>query len=99
MDFYDTFVDLYLISLGGCVTYNIGGFGYMGYLISAGKYSQCRIRQDALMQPKIKHPCTWITNANESIGIGHDSPPDIIETVENTTNNNNIIEPYFLPSM
>ena len=90
-DFYDTFIDLYLISLGGCVTYNIGGFGYMGYLMSAGYDSSCRVRQDALTQPKIKKPCSW-TNPGDN--VGHVLLPAKIDTVKD-----NPTEPYFIPPM
>jgi hypothetical protein len=33
-DFYDLFVDLYLLGLGSCVTYGMGGYGYFASLIS-----------------------------------------------------------------
>ena len=57
-EFYDTFVDLYLIALGGCVTYNKGGFGHMGWLVGAGN-TTCRLRQDAMDRPKIHNKCYW----------------------------------------
>ena len=34
VDFYDTFVDLYLLALSRCVTYNMGGFGTWALYIS-----------------------------------------------------------------
>ena len=57
-EFYDTFIDLYLIALGGCVTYNKGGYGHMGWLIGAGN-TTCRTRQDAMDRPVIHDKCYW----------------------------------------
>lgn len=34
IDFYDTFVDLYLLALSRCITYNMGGFGTWALYIS-----------------------------------------------------------------
>ena len=42
-EFYDTFVDLYLLALGGCVTYNKGGYGHWSLLI--GGNVSCSINQ------------------------------------------------------
>jgi hypothetical protein len=42
-NFYDTFVDLYLLAMAGCVTYNKGGYGHWGMLI--GGHPQCEMRQ------------------------------------------------------
>jgi hypothetical protein len=41
-DFYDTFVDLYLLGMSRCLTYNIGGFGKWGLLL--GYNSSCGMR-------------------------------------------------------
>jgi hypothetical protein len=41
-DYYDTFVDLYLLGMSGCVTYNQGGFGSWASLISFN--SSCAIQ-------------------------------------------------------
>lgn len=35
--FYDTFIDLYLLALGGCVTYSNGGYGHWGTLLLKSK--------------------------------------------------------------
>lgn len=57
-DFYDSFVDLYLMALGsGCVTYNKGGYGHMGLMM--GVNSSCALLQDALDKPAIHNPCHW----------------------------------------
>jgi len=41
-DFYDTFVDLYLLGLSRCVAYGVGGFGHWGLMI--GYNSSCGFR-------------------------------------------------------
>lgn len=41
-DFYDTFVDLYLLGMSRCLTYNIGGYGKWGLLL--GYNSSCGMR-------------------------------------------------------
>jgi hypothetical protein len=57
-DFYDTFVDLYLIALGGCVTLNKGGFGHWALLI--GSDYQCRIHQKTATTGTIRRICDWV---------------------------------------
>ena len=59
-DFYDTFVDLYLIALGGCVTFNKGGFGHWGLLISGN--ITCFINQRTSDFGKVKNVCDWKTS-------------------------------------
>ena len=41
VDFYDILVDLYILSLGRCVTQSRGGFGRLAYLLS-GHDMDCR---------------------------------------------------------
>jgi hypothetical protein len=57
-DFYDTFVDLYLIALGGCVTFNKGGYGHWGLLI--GGDPQCFIDQGTR-----QGGCRWHTGGGQ----------------------------------
>ena len=57
-DFYDAFVDLYLLGLATCVTYNKGGYGHLGLLLS--RNVTCGLRQDAMDRPKIHKPCHWV---------------------------------------
>ena len=57
-DFYDTFIDLYLIALGGCVTYNKGGFGHWGLLI--GGDVSCFINQETKSKVKLVKKCSWL---------------------------------------
>jgi hypothetical protein len=63
-DFYDTFVDLYLIALGGCVTYNRGGYGHWGLLIG-GDY-QCFIDQATTQGGNIKLKCKWLEGKDQA---------------------------------
>lgn len=64
-DFFDGFVDLYILAQADCVTYNKGGFGILGLLMS--RNASCGIRQDALDRPKIQHPCSWMgSNGNQT---------------------------------
>jgi hypothetical protein len=67
-DFYDTFVDLYLLATGNCVTYNVGGFGKWALLIS--KNSSCFNVQDTFWQG-IRNPCDW----DDGIGEADALPP------------------------
>jgi len=57
-NFYDTFVDLYLLAMAGCVTYNKGGYGHWGMLI--GGHPHCQVRQ-ALVGDMLKRNelCTF----------------------------------------
>lgn len=57
-DFYDTFVDVYIMGHSDCMTYNNGGYGLLGLFI--GRNSSCGIRQDALSNPRIRNPCIWV---------------------------------------
>lgn len=64
-DFYDTFVDLYLLSLAGCVTFNKGGYGHWGLLI--GGNLDCKINQATRANGRPKRICQW-----------HKAPPEEI---------------------
>ena len=55
-DFYDVFVDLYLMGMGRCLTYNRGGFGSLALLI--GYDSSCFYYQKTSHQG-IKVRCNW----------------------------------------
>ncbi|KAI2496894.1 hypothetical protein MHU86_17587 [Fragilaria crotonensis] len=54
-EYYDVFVDLYLIALSRCVTYNIGGFGEWGLWMS--RYASCAVRHGKDRHPIL--PCNW----------------------------------------
>jgi hypothetical protein len=47
--FYDTFVDLYLLSYGTCSTYGIGNYGHWARIISRG--NNCYIRHTERICP------------------------------------------------
>jgi hypothetical protein len=55
-EYYDIFVDLYLIALARCVSYNIGGFGEWGLWMS--RNSSCFIQHGKLKNPV--RPCSWV---------------------------------------
>lgn len=58
--FYDTFVDLYLLGMSRCLTYNIGGFGKWGLLL--GYNSSCGLRHQTGYGYKRDGltPCRWV---------------------------------------
>lgn len=57
-DFFDSFVDIYIMGHADCLTYNKGGYGLLGLFMSRN-YS-CGLRQDAIDRPHIRNPCTWM---------------------------------------
>jgi hypothetical protein len=60
-DFYDAFVDLYLMSFGRCMSYNMGGYGKWAQLIS-GQNVTCNIRHWTKGVNKAsanKEGCNW----------------------------------------
>lgn len=56
-DYYDTFVDLYLIALAGCVAFNKGGYGHWGLLI--GGNITCRISHAGNAKGVFDNECAW----------------------------------------
>ena len=64
-DFFDTFVDLYLLALGGCVTYGKGGYGHWGLLI--GINPTCFVQQDHKFNGGIGEKCSWHDGAKQRI--------------------------------
>ena len=54
-EYYDTFVDLYLLALSKCVTYNIGGYGEWGLWMS--RHPNCSV-QHGEIKPAM-FPCNW----------------------------------------
>ena len=68
-DFYDTFVDLYLLALSRCVTYNMGGYGTWALLISpyanhagagAGPDGSTTVCAWQHHNASGIHPCEWV---------------------------------------
>lgn len=55
-DYYDTFVDLYLMAMARCVVYNIGGFGHWAMLIGSwNRTSPCGLQYYDIFTKF--HPC------------------------------------------
>ena len=66
--FFPTFIDLYLMSMGRCYTYNVGGFGKWANLIS-GRDFTCNIRHWTDGVNKIsakKDGCQWTDSTNNA---------------------------------
>jgi len=65
--FHDTFVDLYLLAMAGCVTYNKGGYGQWSLLI--GGNIQCSMAQ-FIIGRKSNNPkedfCQWSSSLNST---------------------------------
>lgn len=60
-DYYAVFVDLYIMSMGECLAYNMGGFGKWGQLLS-GRNFTCSVRHWTSGVPKAaadKNGCIW----------------------------------------
>ena len=64
-EFYDTFVDLWILGMSECLVYNMGGFGTWGLLI--GYNSQCYVNQKTLKQGPRFRCDDWISpNATQT---------------------------------
>lgn len=55
-DYYDTFIDLYILAFGGCVAYNKGGFGNWGLLIGGNTSCGWKMKRG---KQGIQNPCNW----------------------------------------
>ena len=94
-NFYDTFVDLYMLAMAGCVTYGKGGYGHWGMLI--GGHTQCQLKQHLIgNRYRDEQLCKFraSTDSFESITTSfHDSHPSVF--------GNGSLEsgPIFLPPM
>lgn len=64
--YYDTFVDLYLLGMSHCLTYNIGGYGKWGLLL--GYNSSCGMRHQKGHGFKKDNlaPCVWMDGRSTS---------------------------------
>jgi len=62
-DFYDTFVDLYLLALAGCTVVNKGGFGHWAMLI--GGNVDCFFHQHTHAFGSIGKACAWTNDGQE----------------------------------
>lgn len=59
-DYYDTFIDLYLMALGGCVYISKGGFGHWALLIGGNTTCGMRFKRN---KRGIVNPCNWTVPA------------------------------------
>lgn len=66
-DFYDGFVDLYLIAQAECGTYNKGGYGKLGLLMS--RNASCSVRQDAQDRSLIRNKCRWVQSTESGTNL------------------------------
>lgn len=94
-NFYDTFVDLYMLAMAGCVTYGKGGYGHWGMLI--GGHTQCQLRQHLIgSRYRDEQLCKFraSTESFETITTNfHDSHPSVFG------NGSPESGPIFLPPM
>jgi hypothetical protein len=72
-DFYDTFVDLYMIGMSQCTAYNMGGFGRWGNLI--GYNSSCVFQMKANMIQ-----CDFTSQGRAVVETGKENPQATSET-------------------
>ncbi len=72
-DFYDSFIDIYIMAHADCLTYNKGGYGLLGLYMS--RNSSCGLRQDAIDRPKIHHPCMWVDDPQHGTQATRDNMP------------------------
>lgn len=71
--FYDTFVDLYLMALAGCVTYGKGGYGHWALLI--GGNISCNLKQDFIGAKQfVRNPCAFTTTS------GREDDPGVVNS-------------------
>lgn len=68
-EFYDTFVDLYLMGMARCVTYNRGGFGQWASLLSHD--STCHHNQKT-SQKGVGAPCNWTEGEEATTDVQHE---------------------------
>ena len=70
--YFDTFVDLYLIALAGCVAFSEGGFGHWGLLI--GGNLTCQINSKTRPSGRFINECQWQggTAGSDSVSIASD---------------------------
>ena len=75
-EFYDSFVDLYLMGMGRCVTFNRGGFGAWALLI--GYNATCRQNQKT-SQAGIGVRCNWTEPAMPVVEVKRSGAPLFLE--------------------
>jgi hypothetical protein len=60
-DYYDTFVDLYLLAGSRCITYHVGGYGRWANLLSSNL--TCEMNH-------LKNKCSWTEPTMDTVGDG-----------------------------
>jgi hypothetical protein len=83
-DFYDTFVDLYLLALSRCITYNMGGFGTFALYVSPYAKGSCSFQHH---EASGIHQCKWMPGSDHGLS----------EPIAATSNQRTV--PLFLPPM
>lgn len=93
-EYYDVFVDLYLMSMGRCMTYNMGGYGKWGQLIS-GRNLTCSVRHWTKGVGKFtadKDGCVWTgMSAEEEVSEYRLQRPLFLPPVKNELEGGNHI--------
>lgn len=87
-DFYDTFVDLYLLAMSRCVTYNMGGYGTWALFISPyanNKFGACSLQHH---NASGMHKCDW-----------KNTPAVLSANDQSTSSSNNNMPSLFDPPM
>ena len=86
-DFYDVFIDLYLLGFSQCMTYGMGGYGQFASLISPTGNTRCSmIHMNATAIANCQMPEKSILQQQ---GL----------TTKDTPSDNNHLQPIFLPPM
>lgn len=78
-EFYDVFVDLYLMGMSRCLTYNRGGFGTWALLI--GYNSTCFYNQKTTSEG-IRAPCNWTSPTQREIPAENSHAPLFVDPVQ-----------------
>lgn len=95
-NFYDTFIDLYLIALAGCVTYSKGGYGHWGLLIGGNVH--CQLRQFFIgYTPKKEDDLCEFSSTFSALESDNNEQDE--EGIQDTYRYGNDNGPLFLPPM
>jgi hypothetical protein len=63
--YFDTFIDLYVIALAGCVAFSEGGFGHWGLLI--GGNLTCQINAKTKPSGRFLNECQWHAGTSKKL--------------------------------
>ena len=73
-DFFDTFVDLYIMSLGRSVFTTRGGYGHWALLMGGNVTQQWRMQWKA--RGGLKNPCVWLAAAGDAAAVVEEERDD-----------------------